>query len=154
MGAADVALGKSPCAALCALQAGFSQGEVQVYAGSADRHPRDYRGGRLGRACGPSIAGRTSIPADSGVDWLDFGAEIKTRAVRLILTKITDEGHPHTKGNTKDGKARLAGRADGDGAVLGSESPSRNSVLKPAEAEHPPIPIRFTLKEPGVSSPW
>ena len=132
---------------LCALQAGFSQGEVQVYAGPADRHPRDAGAGDW-KSVRTFDRWKNQYPRGFGVDWVDFGAEIKTRGVRLILTKVTDEGHPHTKGNTKDGKRVWLGELMAM-APLGSD-PVETLVLKPAEAAHPPIPIRFTLKEPGL----
>jgi hypothetical protein len=136
-----------PLRGLCALQAGFSQGEVQVYAGPADRHPRDAAA-QDWKSVRTFDHVKNQYPRGFGVNWIDFGADVKTRAVRLLLTKATDEGHPHLKGNTKDGKRVWLGELLAL-SPLGAD-PLEKAVLKAPDAAHPPIPVRFTLKEPGV----
>lgn len=131
---------------LCALWAGFKEGEVQAYAGPADRHPRE-----AAEADWKSVKTfdhvKNQYPMALGVNWIDLGAEVKTRAIRVKITKVTDESHGHMKGNTKDGKRVWLGEL----LVLSpSAEPVAKSVLKTAESMHPPIPITFTLKEPGV----
>lgn len=136
-----------PLRGLCALQAGFSQGEVQVYAGPADRHPRDAAASDW-KSVRTFDHVKNQYPRGFGVNWIDFGAEIRTRAVKVILTKVTEEGHPHMKGNTKDGKRVWLGELLALWP-LGAD-PVEKLAMKPAEAAHPPIPIKFTLKEPGL----
>jgi hypothetical protein len=136
-----------PLRGLCALQAGFSQGEIQVFAGPADRHPRDAAAGDW-KSVRTFDHVKNQYPRGFGLNWIDFGAEVKTRAVRLLMTKVTDEGHPHLKGNTKEGKRVWLGELLAL-SPLGSD-PLDKAVLKSAEAAHPPIPVRFTLKEPGL----
>jgi hypothetical protein len=132
---------------LCALQAGFSQGEIQIYAGPADRHPRDAAPTDW-KSVRTFDHIKNQYPRGFGVNWIDFGADVKTRAVRLVITKSTDEGHPHLKGNTREGKRVWLGELLAM-SPLGAD-PVDRAVLKAAEASHPPIPIRFTLKEPGL----
>lgn len=132
--------------ALCALWAGFKEGEVQAYAGPADRHPReaveaDWKSVRTFDHV------KNQYPMSLGLNWIDLGADVKTRAIRVKLTKVTDESHGHMKGNTKDGKRVWLGELL---ALSPSAEPVAKSVLQTAESMHPPIPIRFTLKEPGV----
>ncbi|HZE96378.1 MAG TPA: hypothetical protein VE981_05100 [Planctomycetota bacterium] len=132
---------------LCALQAGFSQGEIQIYTGPADRHPRDAAAGDW-KSLRSFDHVKNQYPRSFGVNWIDFGAEVKTRALRLLMTKVTDEGHPHLKGNTKDGRRVWLGELLAL-SPIGADALEK-SALKTAEAMHPPIPIRFTLKEAGV----
>lgn len=132
---------------LCALQAGFSQGEIQVYAGPADRHPRDAAAGDW-KSVRSFDHVKNQYPRGFGANWIDLGSEVKTRAVRLLLTKGTEESHPHLKGNTKDGKRVWLGELLAL-SPLGAD-PLDRMILKRAEAAHPPIPIPFTLKEPGL----
>lgn len=139
--------GEIPLRGLCALQAGFSQGEVQVYAGPADRHPRDAAPGDW-KSVRTFDHVKNQYPRGFGVNWIDFGAELKTRAVKVILTKGTDEGHPHLKGNTKDGRRVWLGELLAL-APLGADAIDK-LALKGAETAHPPIPVKFTLKEPGL----
>ncbi|HEV3027755.1 MAG TPA: hypothetical protein VG457_09295, partial [Planctomycetota bacterium] len=132
---------------LCALQAGFSQGEVQVYTGPAERHPRDAAAADW-KSVRTFDHVKNQYPRGFGVNWIDFGSDQKTRAVRLLLTKATDESHPHLKGNTRDGKRVWLGELLAL-SPLGSD-PLEKAVLGPAPAAHPPIPIRFGLKESGL----
>jgi hypothetical protein len=132
---------------LCALQAGFSQGEVEAYSGPTDRHPRDAAAGDW-KPVRAFEHVKNQYPRGFGVNWIDFGSEVKTRAVRVRLTKVTDEGHPHLKGNTKDGKRVWLGELLAL-SPLGAD-PLEKSAVKSEEAAHPPIPIKFTLREPGL----
>jgi hypothetical protein len=136
-----------PLRGLCALWAGFSQVEVQSYAGPADLHPRD-----AAEVDWKSIRAfervKNQYPRAFGVNWLDLGTDVKTRAVRLKITKGTDEDHPHLKGNTKDGKRVWLGELLAF-SPIGSE-PLAKSILRSADSLHAPIAVPFTLKEPGV----
>lgn len=127
---------------LCALGAGFGDGEVQTFSGAG--HPRE-----AGEGDWTSIKAfsgfKSGYPRTLSPQWIDFGRELKTRAIRVRLTKVTVEDHPHLKGNTKDGKRvwlheLLALSPLGDGPLPAPLA---------AEAAHPPIPVKFTLPEPG-----
>lgn len=136
-----------PLRGLCALQAGFAQGEVQIYTGPADRHPRDAAASDW-KSLRTFDHVKNQYPRGFGVNWIDFGADVKTRAVRLLMTKVTEEGHPHLKGNTKDGKRVWLGELLAL-SPLGAD-PLDKLVLRTAESAQPPIPVKFTLKEPGL----
>ncbi|HEX7898438.1 MAG TPA: hypothetical protein VF950_11805 [Planctomycetota bacterium] len=131
---------------LCALGAGFGDGEVAAYTGPADRHPREAADGDW-TSIRTFTGFKSQYPRTMSPNWIDFGREVKTRAVRLRLTKVTSEDHPHMKGNTKDGTRvwlheLLALSPLGDAALA-------SAAVKAPEAEHPPIPVKFTLPEPG-----
>lgn len=136
-----------PLRGLAALWAGFGAAEAQSFAGPADRHPRESTD-----ADWQTVATVGKIqhgyPNPFKPNWIDFGKTVTTRAVRLRITEVGTEGHPHMNGNTKKGKRiwlgeLLALRPLGD-------QPLASAVLAPAASLHPPIPIPFTLKEPGL----
>jgi len=132
---------------LNALWAGFGAAEVQIYKGPADRHPRE-----AAEQDWQVVKEYDNIdvqyPRPLGVNWMDFGQEISTRALRMRIIRAGKEGHPHLEHKTRNGKRvwlgelvalQMLGDADLAGAILpaGSEMP------------HPPIAIPFTLKNPG-----
>ena len=135
---------------LNALWAGFSAAEAQAYVGPADRHPRE-----AAEADWQTVKTFDKVenqyPRALGVNWLDFGRDISTRAVRLRISGTIDEAraHGHLKGKSKNGRRvwlgeLLALHRLGD-ADLESALPP---VSKMADT-HPPIPVRFTLPEAG-----
>ncbi len=86
-----------------------------------------------------------------GTNFLLLDATVNTRALRLRLTRATSESHPHLNGKTKDGKRVWLGelvvfRPLGDQPI---ESVLSRPQLADA-SDHPPIPIRFDLKEAGL----
>ncbi len=133
--------------ALGALWAGFAAADVQTYEGPADRPPREA----------PEVDWRTvahwtgienQYPRGLGVNWLDLGRVRSTRAIRLRITEVTKESHPHLEGKTKNGRRvwlgeLLALHPLGD-APLSDAAPPQSPV-----ALHAPIPVRFTLDAPG-----
>jgi hypothetical protein len=135
---------------LCALWAGFGAAEVQTYTGPADRHPRQAE-----ESDWQTIKGFDKIdnqyPRSLGVNWMDFGRTITTRAVRLCMTQATREGHPHLVGKTNSGKRVWLGELLAL-APLGDAEPQTALLPEPATNApgHPPIPIRFTLPEAGL----
>ncbi|MGA2498923.1 MAG: hypothetical protein ABSH20_14365, partial [Tepidisphaeraceae bacterium] len=134
-------------AGLNMLWAGFASCEVQAYAGPADRHPREAEE-KDWKAVSTFDAIENQYPRSLGVNWLDFGQIVTTRAIRVKLTAVTNEGHPHLKNNTRAGKRVWLGELM---ALTPLDSAELATVLpKAAEQDHPPIPIRFTLKEPGM----
>lgn len=136
-------------AGLAGLWAGFGAADAQAYIGPADRHPRDATDADWQTI--RSFQGMDSqYPRSLGVNWMDFGQAVTTRAIRLRITAVTREGHPHLNGNTKGGKRIWLGEVMALQPL--ASAPVETAVLPapPAAAGgHPPIPIRFTLKEPG-----
>jgi len=131
---------------LCALWAGFGSAEAQVYTGKGD--PRQAADAEW-RAVKTFTGIQNYYPLQLGPNWMDFGHVETTRGVRLRITKVTEEGHPHLNGNTKGGKRVWLGE-------LMALSPLGNALLvsaippKPAApVSHPPIPVRFHLSKPG-----
>jgi hypothetical protein len=135
--------------ALGALWAGFAAAEVQTLEGAADQPPReaaDAQWHTVARWEGI----QNQYPRGLGINWLDLGQTVTTRALRLRITRATREGHPHLEGKTKNGRRvwlgeLLALHALGD-APLDASSPPR---MPTAAAPHGPIPVRFTLDAPG-----
>ena len=89
--------------ALGALWAGFAAAEVQTLAGSADRPPReaaetDWRTVKHWEGL------ENQYPRGLGVNWLDLGQTLTTRAIRLRITQATKESHPHLVGKTNNGR--------------------------------------------------
>ncbi|MCY3017505.1 MAG: hypothetical protein NTW87_00540 [Planctomycetota bacterium] len=135
---------------LCALFAGFGAAQVFAYAGPDDRHPSAAAAADWQCVAAPDKV-ENGYPVQLWPNWIDFGKQVTTRAIQLRMTKVCAEGHPHMKGNTKGGKrvwiAELLalmplGEADLATAVL--------PVPAAADLGHPPIPVKFTLKEPAL----
>ena len=133
---------------LNALWAGFGAADVQVYGGTADRHPREASEGDWQNIASFTKA-NNGYPLPMWPNWLDFGKTVTTRAVRLRITAISTEQHGHLKGNTKQGRRIWLGELQALHA-LGSSDLGAAIVLSQAkETLHPPIPIRFQLPEEG-----
>jgi len=133
--------------ALCALWAGFSACDVEAYRGPAERHPRE-----AGEADWQSIGHfkdlQNGYPFAVWPNWLDFGKDVTTRALRLRITKATTEGHGHLAGKTQSGRRVWLGELLAL-APLG-DAPFQSAVPPAAvAADPPPIPIPFTLDRPG-----
>jgi hypothetical protein len=130
-----------------ALWAGFSAAEIQVYNGPANKHPRE-----ADEADWKTVAHVSKIenwyPMRLGVNWIDFGETYTTRALRLKITQSTKASHPHLNDKVKDGKRVWLGELL---ALQPLENAPLKTVLLPVtqNENHPPIPIKFTLKEPG-----
>jgi hypothetical protein len=136
---------------LAALWAGFNAGDAQIFSGPAnvpieDAPESDWR------SVGGTWQLRSQYPIQLGVDWLEFGANVQTRAVRLHLTQVTDESHhPHLAGKTHNGDRVWLGE-------LMALSPLQAAALKasmlslPTAALNPPIPVHFTLPSPAYVS--
>lgn len=133
--------------AVVALNAGFGSADVQMYTGPADRHPRDASEADWKTI--KSFSGlKNGYPTSFWPNRLDFGQTVTTRAVRVRMTSVTQENHPHLNGRTKGGKQVWL-------AELVALQPLADSPLKTvsfdtaADAPHPPIPVRFKLDKPG-----
>ena len=134
---------------LGALWAGFATAEVQTFEGPADRPPREAAESDW-RTVADWKNVENQYPRSLGVNWLDLGQTLRTRAIRLRITQATRESHPHLEGKTKQGKRIWLGELIalhplGD-APLETALPQRPA---PAAALHAPIPVRFTLDAPG-----
>jgi hypothetical protein len=132
-------------AGLATIGAGFADGEIQAYAGPADRHPREASDADWKTVA--TIRGlKPSYPRSFCPDLFAFDKEVETRAVRLVITAAIDDTkfHPHLKGNAKNGKRVWAAEV----MALRPLAPSETiqSVAGTAiESAHPPIPVKFTL---------
>lgn len=135
---------------LLTLFAGFGSANVQAYTGAADVHPRDA-GEKDWKPIGDFDKLKNGYPVPLWPNWMGFPADVKTRAIRLRMTSATDEGHPHIQGNTLNGRRVWL-------AELMALSPLGNAPLKDASGASasaatstlkPPIPVKFTLDEPG-----
>jgi hypothetical protein len=135
---------------LNALWAGFSAADVLAFTGSVDKHPRDASDTdwQLLRSYDKID---NQYPRALGVNWLDFGREVTTRAVRVRLTKVIDEAraHGHLKGNTKGGRRVWLGELLALQSLGAAELNAAIVAAPKTEEVHPPIPIRFKLPEEG-----
>ncbi len=130
-----------------ALWAGFDAADVQVFTGPAEKHPREASDAEW-----KSVKSFSKIengyPVALWPNAMEFDQVMTTRALRLRLTAVTVEGHPHMKGNTKDGRRVWLGELLAL-HPLGDE-PLKSALLPAAATEsHPPIPVRFKLAEAG-----
>lgn len=136
---------------LNALWAGFSAADVLAFTGPADKHPRDASDAdwQLLRSFDKI---ENQYPRALGLNWLDFGREVTTRAVRVRITKVIDEAraHGHLKGNTKGGRRVWLGELLALQSLGGAELSTAIVATPKTEEVHPPIPIRFKLPEESV----
>ena len=135
---------------LCTLFTGFSSADVQLYSGPADRHPRD-----AAETDWKTLATYTDLPIGYPLqlypNWMDFGKVVTTRAVRLRITKAINPvgAHPHMVDRPRGGKYVWVSEVM---ALHPLASDSLQSVLdaRPSTPTlQPPIPVRFSLAEPG-----
>jgi hypothetical protein len=132
---------------LNALWAGFGAVTVQAFTGPADRHPREA-GDADWRTLRAFDQIETKYSSALGVNWLDFGQPVTTRALRLQLTRTAKEDHPHLKGRGKEGRRVWLGELLA--LTLLGDAPLTAAILPATSAaEHPPLPIHFTLKAAG-----
>ncbi len=150
MGDARLAKTRADRFAVPALWAGFSQCDVQVFSGKADRNPAeasevDWRTLR-------HFAGlENQYPRALGINLLSLDGPIETRALRLRITHATTESHPHLNGKTMQGKRIWLGELVvlcplGDKTIESALPPPQSADA----SDHPPIPVPFNLKEPGL----
>lgn len=134
--------------------AGFSSAEVQVYVGPKDRHPStaveaDWK-------THSSVSGLKARYPVWGLDFIDFGGPVTTRAVRLRMTDTFNpaELHPHLKDNVRNGKRvwldeiialKALGGSDLKTAILSVTASSAKEV-------HAPIPVKFEMESDGYAT--
>ncbi|HEY2343561.1 MAG TPA: hypothetical protein VGH90_11045, partial [Chthoniobacteraceae bacterium] len=133
---------------LDALWAGFASAEVQAYRGPEGKHPREAAEGDWKTI--KSYSGlENGYPLNLWPNWMDFGETVTTRAIRVRMTSVVAEKHPHLHGNTKDGKRVWVGELQ---ALMDLGSGDLKLAALPdsaVEGAHPPIPVRFTLPKAG-----
>ncbi len=133
---------------LTAFFAGFNSADVQAYIGKEAINPRDASDSDW-EMIGKYENLHNGYPVQLWPNSLEFHKEVTTRAVRIQMTSVTDELHPHLKGNT------MAGRRIWLDELM-VFSPLGNKPLKDhayaipnSESLKPPIPVKFSLKEPS-----
>ena len=132
---------------LNALWAGFAGAQVQVYNGTASKHPREAT-----EADWKTVATVEKLenwyPLQLGVNWIDLGQTYTTRALRLKITQPTTSNHDHVRNKPEGGKRVWLGELLALQAL--EKSPLQTALLPKTQSQsHPPIPIKFTLKEAG-----
>ncbi len=132
---------------LTTLWTGFGAATVQAFIGPAGRHPRE-----AGAADWQTLRSfeklENKYSSALGLNWLDLGQTVTTRALRLHITAATREDHPHLKGKTQDGRRVWLGELLAL-APLGDRPLATALLPEEKNTSHPPIPVRFTLKEAG-----
>ena len=133
---------------LQAIGAGFGAAEAQIFTGRADVHPRE-----AGETDWKTIQNFSKLengyPVQMWPNAMAFNETVTTRALRLRITAVTKESHPHLNGRTVDGKRVWLGELM---ALLPLGDADLKTALPPAvktEQPHPPIAVRFKLPEPG-----
>ncbi|HEX8912609.1 MAG TPA: hypothetical protein VF796_09655, partial [Humisphaera sp.] len=129
--------------------AGFTEAEVEAYAGPADVHPREAAASAwkpVGKFAGLKVGYPVALP----VDWLDFGQDVTTRALRVRMTApMPPGGHPHVANHSREGKRVWAGEFIALSPLADGAELKTAVVPKAGESERPPIAVRFTLPEAG-----
>lgn len=137
---------------LAAVLAGFGAADAQVFVGPDDAAIRNAPDSDW-QPVGMPYALRSQYPLPLGVDWLDFGHTVQTRAVRLRLTKSTNEdASSQLKGFTRNGNRVWL---DELMAIEPLPAGTLQATILPVAASaaaHPPIPIPFSLTAPGYVS--
>ncbi len=136
---------------LALFNAGFSAGQVSWL--DAGQDPSKATPAAWHSAVAPFTIG-SQYPSPFGIDWLDFGKTITTRAIRLTMTAGIDEHHNSQLAGTTRNQARVWLTELMAMAVPGAQENAAvpmamAAALAPAAAPHPPIPVRFTLAQPG-----
>ncbi len=133
---------------LCALWAGFSACEVYAYRGAADGHASEADDAAWQLvASGAEL--ENGYPSELAPNWLAFPAVVTTRALQLRITKATREGHPHLQGKTKAGHRVWLGELLALCPLAHDELASAILPAIGADQAHAPIPVPFTLSQPG-----
>jgi len=140
---------------LAVASAGFEAGDVETLNAAANGKPLEAPEGSWQQIVKPvSMTSQDRISL--GLDWLDFGKNVTTRAIRLRITKASDERLTPTLANlTKDGARVWVGEVMAM-APLGSQDAAKLAAAAGAGAgpggaagPHPPIAVNFTLDQPG-----
>ena len=136
---------------LAALLAGFSAADVDVFIGPPNISLQDAQESDW-RPVGQPWKLYNQYLLQLGIDWLDFGGTIKTRAVRLRITQPSAESRVHMQGVTHNGSRVWLGQLMAMAPLDGNDLKSAILQVPAAPLPNPPIPIRFTLQSPGYVS--
>lgn len=135
--------------ALMAVWCGFGSGDIQAYAGPADRHPRDSSEMDWKTIASPS-GFESGYPSAFWPCTFPFKQAVSTRAIRVRVTSVTPGDHPHVKNKPMDGRRIWLGELL---ALQNIKSADLEAVDRPkaevVAAPHAPIPVPFTLPEAG-----
>jgi hypothetical protein len=126
---------------------GFASADVQVYAGPADKHPREATDADW-KTIQHLEKLKSGYPFNLWPEPMPFGQPVSTRAVRLLITSASADRHPHLENRTKQGRGIWLGNLM---ALRSLGDSDLKTALAPAEKSdsHPPIAVRFKLAEPG-----
>ncbi|HEY3332171.1 MAG TPA: hypothetical protein VGK19_19240 [Capsulimonadaceae bacterium] len=131
------------------LWTGFSAGDIQTYAGPADKNPNEAGDGDW-RTVMPISGLINGYPYQFWPNGVDFATPLTTRAIRVRMMAVSQESHPHLNKRTEDGKRVWLGEIVAVQAL--GTLPAQTAVITkptPTVIAHAPIPIRFTLATPG-----
>ena len=132
---------------LAALWAGFNAADEQIFTGP-DSVPIQGAPETDWHSIGPTVQLRNQYPFLLGIDWLDFGKTVETRAIRLRLTQATNESrHPHLAGKTKNGNRIWLGELMAISPL--GQADLKSALLPIAARPNPPIPVHFSLATSG-----
>jgi hypothetical protein len=129
--------------------AGFADADAQIYTGPADVHPREAPESAWKTV--KTISGiKNGYPGSLPIDWIDFGSEVTTRAVRIRITKgLQNGGHPHMQEHPKSGKRVWLGEILVLSPVADNTDLATAIIPKQQLTEQPPIPVKFSIPEAG-----
>jgi hypothetical protein len=134
---------------LAALWAGFNAADVQVFAGSEKSNPQAAPDADW-HPIGQAYTLRNQYPRLLGIDWMDFGKTIQTRAVRVRITQVTDERHhQHLAGSTRNGNRVWLGELMAVSPLDSVNLQALAAISVANSGPNPPIPVHFTLDAPA-----
>ena len=134
---------------LAALWAGFNGVEVQIFTGPENISPQAAPAADW-HSIGQPYALRNQYPRALGVDWMDFGKTVQTRAVRLRITEATDESrHPHLARKTRNGNRIWLGELMALTPIESGNLEAPASQTASNAGPNPPIPVHFNLDAPA-----
>jgi hypothetical protein len=130
------------------LWAGFQSAKVEIFQGPENQDPLAAQIADWKRTGGQDVF-RHGYPLGFWPNRLALGQPVNTRALRILLTESPEtDSHEHLKGKDMAGKRVWLGEV----MVLQNLGEAPLDPLATAADEprdHPPIPVRFTLSEPG-----
>lgn len=131
------------------LWTGFSGVEVDAFTGNASEIVREAAENSWRKVAARSDL-QSLYPYILAPAFLPFENPVTTRAIRLRITKaLQGRQHPHIEGKIKDGRRVWLGEVMAF-AEVADDVTLASLVLPKAVEEPPPIPVKFTLPEPGV----
>ncbi len=134
---------------LAVLWGGFNAADTQIFTGPDNVSPQSAPEGDW-HSVGQPWAFHNQYPRNLGIDWMDFGKTVLTRAVRLRISAVADESHhTHLTGKTRNGTRVWLGELM---ALSTLQAADLHTALLPPLADNtpkPPIPVQFTLDAPG-----